>query len=405
MFARIRLHTLKYLMDREQLLSELSHCVRCGSCHAQCPTYEEGLTETMTARGRLVLLRSVLKGELSPTPGLLDRIYSCILCGACEPLCPPRVNITSAIYEGRRLLKDTDRKRRLIRSLSRFVLRNPNAAFRAARTFQAIGIPPERILSLLKTPMPVTLPAQTLRNEQQVFKPGKRIGRVAVFTGCTINYIYPHLGISLINVLLSLGYEVVLPAGEVCCGVPLRGLGLADEAELMARKNHAIFSRLNTEAILSLCPTCVVSLRSHYPELIGKGLGIVMDASEFLAGRIKDFELRTAPSLTSVTFHDPCHLGHSLGIRKEPRELIRAAGLELIEAASEGCCGFGGLFSLQYPGMSRSLLEHRAGVLLKTGAAGVVTACPGCVLHLSAGLPGRPVLHFIELLDEAFHGQ
>ena len=59
---------------------------------------------------------------------------------------------------------------------------------------------------------------------------------MAIFTGCSINFLYPHLGVSLINILLKAGYEVVVPSGEVCCGMPLRTLGMEDEAIELAKK-------------------------------------------------------------------------------------------------------------------------------------------------------------------------
>ncbi len=79
----------------------------------------------------------------------------------------------------------------------------------------------------------------------------------------------------------SIGYEVVLPKGEVCCGSPLRALGLEEEAIALAKKNYQIFSKLKVEAILSLCPTCSLTLKSEYPKLIGHGLEKAMDISVF----------------------------------------------------------------------------------------------------------------------------
>src|SRR3990172_6362531 len=98
------------------------------------------------------------------------------------------------------------------------------------------------------------------RREEQVFKVQKKRGRVAIFTGCSINFIFPNLGESLINVLQKFGYEVVLPKGETCCGNPLRSLGLEEEAVEQAKKNYRVFSRLKVEAVLSLCPTCTLTL-------------------------------------------------------------------------------------------------------------------------------------------------
>ena len=407
-------------MEDKKYIDELSKCVRCGSCKAYCPTYDEGLTEAMGARGRLTLLRGLLSGQLKPSPLLKERIFSCILCGACEKLCPPEVGITEAIYHGRKLLHPLDRRIKYLGHLMRFSVRRPMLSFRIAKTLQHIGVSPQNILDVLGTPyrrprrekntasaergilpFTLTIPDSPLRDHQQVYKPERKIGRVALFTGCSTNFLYPHLGISLINVFLRLGYEVVLPAREVCCGAPFRTLGLEDEAVELAKKNHETFSKLNAEAILSLCPTCIISIKTHYPNLIGKGLEKAMDVSRFLMNKLGSLELSPLRHMKSATYHDPCHLNYSLGIKKEPRELIQRAGVELIEARGEGCCGFGGVFTLHNPDLSKDLRDKRVDAYAGTGAEALVTACPGCMMQLSAGIKDRPVYHVVELVEKA----
>ena len=410
-------------MEEKDYIEEISKCVRCGSCKAYCPTYDEGLTEAMGARGRLTLLRGLLTGQLKPSPVLNERIFSCILCGACEKLCPPEVGITEAIYHGRKLLRPLDRRIKYLGHLMRFSVRRPMLSFRIAKTLQHLGVSPQKILNVLGTPhrrargeknaastqrgllpFTLTIPDSPLRDHLQVYKPERKIGRVALFTGCSTNFLYPQLGISLINVLLRFGYEVVLPAGEVCCGAPFRSLGLEDDAVELAKKNYGIFSRLNAEAILSLCPTCILSIKTHYPKLIGKGLEKAMDVSMFLINKLGSREVSPLRLISSATYHDPCHLNYSLGIKKEPRELIQRAGVKLIEAEGEGCCGFGGVFTLQNPDLSRDLRNKRVDAYAGTGAEAVVTACPGCMMQLGAGIKDRPVYHVIELVEEAICG-
>ena len=386
-------------MQAAQYETELSKCVRCGSCKAFCPTYDTGLTEAMGARGRLTLLRGLLTGELNPSPLLRERIFNCILCGACEQLCPPHLEITEAIYHGRKLLGSQDRKTRYLGHLLRFTVKKPLLSFRIAQMLHFTVYPLLAKKGIL--PSGISIPQNPLRDEQQVYRPERKIGRIALFTGCSINFLFPSLGISLVHVLLRLGYEVVVPQGEVCCGAPFRSLGLEDDAVEMARKNHKIFSKLNAEAVLSLCPTCVLSLKSHYPKLIGEGIPNVMDVSSFLLDRLEDHRLSPIKSLKTVTYHDPCHLIHSLGIRSEPRELIRLTGAELIEAEGEGCCGFGGIFSLCHRDISRDLKEKRIESYQKTGAEAIITSCPGCMLQLGSRAKGMPVLNLIEILEES----
>jgi glycolate oxidase iron-sulfur subunit len=249
------------------------------------------------------------------------------------------------------------------------------------------------------------MPENPLKNKQQVYTVPKKKGRVAIFTGCAVNFLYPHLGESLIHVLQRLNYEVILPAGEVCCGAPFRTLGLEQEAVRMAKKNMAVFSKLNVEAIVGLCPTCIYALKKEYPKLIGEGLDKAMDISSFFIDKLdsSSFSLSSSNS-AKAAYHDPCHLSYGLGVRKEPREIIKQVGIELAEPGEQKCCGFGGVFSFSYREISKSLLEKRIRNMEGTKAETIITSCPGCVMQLQRKITNVPVLHLIEVIEEAFEG-
>ena len=184
-------------------------------------------------------------------------------------------------------------------------------------------------------PFNIELPEHHLKDRLQVYTVSKKKGRVAVFTGCTVNFLYPYLGESLINVLHRLGYEVILPAGEVCCGAPLRTLGLEKEAIELAKKNLEIFSRLNVDAVLSLCPTCTLAIKAEYPKLIGEGIDKAKDISSFFLDELNSSQFSLLSSLKGAVYHDPCHLKYGLGIEREPREIIENIGIDLIETEGD----------------------------------------------------------------------
>lgn len=386
-------------MENERYLQELSKCIRCGSCKAFCPTYDEDKTEAMGARGRLVLLWGLSTDQLKPSAILIDRIFSCILCGACSGTCPPGVDIHEVIYHGRSLLRRSDANRRFLRFLTKFSTQRPDLSFRLLRIAHFMF--PQKLKRKILPFFP-ELPESPLKGESRVFTTSKKKGRVAVFTGCVVNFLYPHLGESLINILQQLHYEVIFPAGEVCCGMPLRTLGLEEEARELARKNIGVFSKLNIEAILSLCPTCTFALKVEYPGLIGEGLEKIMDISSFFINKLDNFHSSffTSHSAAAV-YHDPCHLSYGLGVIKEPREIMKHIGIDVIETEREGCCGFGGIFSLSYRELSEALLERRMKDLEKTEAKTIITSCPGCMLQLSKKVKNTPVLHLVEAIEEA----
>jgi glycolate oxidase iron-sulfur subunit len=279
---------------KENTLEDIEKCVRCGTCKAVCPTHVYSGVEPQSARGRMVLLHEYLNGNLTPSRLLNERLYSCTLCGVCEPACPARVKVTDAIYEGRRALAPSDKRRRLMRAGARLSIKNPNLSFRTLKlAFSLSGMLIPRLLERTDFPFKVSLPNKPLRSGNKIFKPEKSRGRVALFTGCSVNYIYPGLGRSLINVLLAAGYEVVLPPGEVCCGEPLRALGLENDAVELAERNFDVFGKLRADATISLCPTCTLAIKVHYPSLIGMGIDNAMDITEFLGD---DFDRWTLPN-------------------------------------------------------------------------------------------------------------
>lgn len=387
-------------MDDRKYISELSKCVRCGSCKAFCPIYDEDSMESMGARGRLSLLLGLSTGKLVPSKILNDRIFSCTLCGACSDLCPLGVDIKEVIYHGRNILKKSDRKRSHLRFLAKFFIKSPGLCFKLLGMTQHLFLPWLSKKGLL--PFQAELPDRRFKDSVQVVTVPNRKGRVAVFTGCGIDFIYPRLGESLINVLHTLGYEVILPAGEVCCGAPLRTLGLDEEAASMADRNLDLFGKLHVDAVLSLCPTCTLTIKKEYPKLVGKGIENAFDISEFIIDRLKAFTFSDLSAhIKTAFYHDPCHLKYGLGITKEPRQIIGNAGIDLIDAEENRCCGFAGLFCFSNKKLSKGLLNKCIQGLENPDAETIITSCPGCMMQLSRERGNKPVLHLIEVIEEA----
>ena len=357
-------------MEQSRYLTELYKCVRCGSCKAVCPIYDHDTSESMGTRGRLSLLLALSSGQLKASSTFNDRIFSCTLCGACAGRCPLAVDVGEVILHGRSLIQKTDKTRRFLRLITKLAAKRPQLCFEILRLGQRVLLPYVQKRDLL--PLRFELPEYTLRDNAQVISVPHKKGRVAIFTGCMVNFLYPHLGEALINVLHHLGYEVILPSGEVCCGAPLRALGLEKKALELARKNIGIFGRLNVEAVLSLCPTCTLALKVEYPKLVGEGIDRATDVASFLVDKIHLKDRKQATGLVTAVYHDPCHLKYGLGVEKEPRGIMRSLGIEVAEA------------------------DYR-----DAGAEAIITSCPGCMLQLSKGISDRPVLHLIEAVEEA----
>lgn len=360
----------------------LEDCARCGTCKARCPIYELTLNESHSPRGRLMLLRGFEEGTVNRGDGVLSRLMSCSMCGLCDLSCPVGLRPTEFIYKGRALLRKNDRKRFLLRLALKTGLKNPGLGFRAAKVFG----------TSLIFPIASQLPAHPLKSEVQVIKPKKSIGRIGLFTGCSVNYIIPEVGQSLINILLALGYEVILPKGEHCCGAPLRGLGLEDEARKFAEKNLDIFGKLNVEAVLSPCPTCTLVIKEQYRTLLGEGVKNAVDAVKFLSAKIPAKKIRANGK--TLLWHESCHLKYGLGF--DSGNILE--DMDIHKSTAPGCCGFGLAFTDK--ALSNLLLEERKKAYGKADM--VITACPACMLQLEKG--GIKTLHLLELMEEAFFG-
>jgi len=363
------------------------------------------MTEGMSARGRVVLLQKLLSGDIEPSDTLDERIFSCLLCGSCNSLCPLGISVTDAVYEGRRKLA-VGKKRWLFRTIMKYVFMDPERTLRMLQFFENAGLlspfsgmRPFKALRELS----IRIPRTRLRNETTIFKAPNAKGRIALFAGCMVDFLHPAMGLSLIYTLNSLDYEVVMPKGEVCCGAPLLAIGLRDEAAALAEKNLNAFKKLQAEAVISLCPTCTHFIKNEYPKIIGNGIDNALDISQFLGDRPLDsiFTQREERA-GAVTYHDPCHAINYLGVKEEPRRILKSMGFRIMEPAERGCCGLGGTVRLLHDDVSQTILANRVKAFEGTEAPEmpemIVTSCPNCVLQLESRIKDRPVKHIIELI-------
>lgn len=359
--------------------------------------------ESLGARGRVALLGELEADRLGPTGNLAEKIFSCMLCGACKNICPTGVDIPEVIYHGRAALKASFARTRLMRKMMKWSFTRLDTALPLLRVLQRVFYQPfYRVLGLRRYPQIASRP---FNKTTQVYKKMKKISRVAIFAGCSVNYFYPHLGSMLSEVLLARGYEAVVFKGELCCGAPLRSMGIEDDAADLARKNIGHFSKVRAQAIISMCPTCTMVIREQYPLMTGQSIENVMDVNEF----IMKYDIARDLEISSIraTCHDPCHLSYGLGIRSQPREILNAIkGIDLTEMRhADECCGFAGLFSVQFRKMSKDIGMRKIENILDTSADTVVTSCPGCIMQIEALRDERrakfDIRHIVELIHEA----
>jgi L-lactate dehydrogenase complex protein LldE len=239
----------------------------------------------------------------------------------------------------------------------------------------------------------------------------QRSQKVTLFIQCIIDGIYPEVGFAVARIFEKLGIEVKCPAEQTCCGQPAFNSGYRKEAKRAAEHFIDVFG--DAEAIVCPSGSCVNMVRNHYPELFrddarllerAKGIGTkTFELTEYLVDVLKVEDLGSRYD-GRITYHDSCHLMRGIGVKEQPRKLIRKIrGAEFVEMNdSDRCCGFGGAFSVKYPEISAAILEDKIKNIISSNAD-VVTGCDmGCLMNIQGMLSrkGLPVktMHIAQLL-------
>jgi L-lactate dehydrogenase complex protein LldE len=192
------------------------------------------------------------------------------------------------------------------------------------------------------------------------------------------------------------GFEVVFPAGQVCCGQPAFNAGHRSAARRVARTVVKAFSR--DFPIVTPSGSCGAMVLHRLPELVGCEPLPVVELSAFLAEH--DVPLQPVNEGRTAAYHDSCHMLRELGISDEPRVLLERSGAELVPLPRPDlCCGFGGTFSVRQPEVSVAMADDKLAGAREADA--LVTADPGCLMHLRARadrVGGPPLVHLATAL-------
>ena len=409
--------TARQLADPDTAAShgEIRKCVHCGFCTATCPTYVLLGDERDSPRGRIELIKAMLEDGGAPSAGTVAHIDRCLSCLACKTTCPSGVDYAQLIAHGRAHVETHYRRPwadRLLRWLIPQVLTRPGR-LRAALALGRLARPLAPLLEALRLrPLAALLrlaPKAAPTREVAGVHPaqGQRRGRVALLQGCVEPAMAPAIRAAAIRLMTRAGFEVVLVAGEGCCGALSEHLGRMDEARAMAGANVAAWLAAGPfDAIVATAAGCGTTLKA-YGHLLGENsaqaaAGKARDILEFVAE--VGLPPVTRPGGLSVAYHAPCSLQHGQGIRTAPAALLAQAGFE-VRPVPEGhlCCGSAGVYNILQPELAGRLRDRKAANIARTGADIVAAGNVGCIAQI-AGSVAMPVIHPIELLDWATGG-
>jgi glycolate oxidase iron-sulfur subunit len=411
--------------------SDLDRCVHCGLCLNACPTYRELRVEMDSPRGRIYQMAQVASGAAEIGPSYIEHIELCLACRGCETACPSGVEYGRLVEAARAEIENKIRRpwrERLVRDIvfrkllpSRFNLALVGAAlylYQASglkRLVRTLGFLPRRLSEMESLAPEIETPFFFSHYGSVQAAEKVQRHRVAFLGGCIANISFARLNEATVRVLRKNGCEVSIPAAQGCCGALHVHAGLREEARKLARRNIDALLDGNYDAIITNAGGCGSTLK-EYGELLEHDLAYaekarrfstrVKDVTEFLASIELNSNLRATPMV--ATYQDSCHLAHGQKIRSAPRKLLEAVpGFELREMqSSDLCCGSAGIYNLIHTGMAMALLEKKMASVNETGAKVIVTANPGCMLQLAAGVKkfgrGQRVAHVVEILDEAY---
>jgi Fe-S oxidoreductase len=348
----------------EQYAEDIYTCnrTRCGFCVAECPIFRVKGFEAYTSRGKMMIARGLLEDLLEPSEEMQTVVEACLFCGYCQARCA-------------------------LSNLEVFTL------LRQRLVEEGLSAPQleEKVAKIVEDGVLFDRPADL-----------RRQGTTPLYLGCLYQS-KPVETRTIISVLERCGIDPLI-VDETCCGYLAEATGFAEDFERIQHTFREAYGEQADQEILTLCPTCTVTLRDKYGLNVKHAIVAVAERLGELSPR--QLDMRAA-------YHDPCHLGRMLGVFEEPRQILRALGVELVEMEHNRmfstCCGGGGGLSDSDPALAMEVAKNRVRDALEAGVETIVTVCPTCepTLLRAASRLANEVGVFVDvrglwdLLDEA----
>lgn len=414
-------------LAKDPVFSQALNCIRCGACANVCPVYRMvgGHTMGHIYIGAIgLILTYFFHGE-----EIAEKLIgNCIGCGKCKEVCASGIDLPEIIKIIAQKLKD----KRGVTATDKIVsaILTNRKLFHRVLKFAQYAQKPFTIKKGFVRHLPMlftgshnfkALPKIANDSFRDRWKNIKReIGKprlkIAVFSGCLQDFVYPEQLEAFVEILHKENIEVDFPEDQTCCGLPLSLTGNKRAEKIIVKQNINAFDLKKYDYIVTLCASCASYMKNNYSKIsaLSEG-GLSEKAGEFESKIITSglFLDKYAKSLKEkkekrgekVTFHSPCHLSQMENALSSTKDLIKNSYKNFVTAAEENtCCGFGGTYSAKFPRISAQILEKKLDDFKKTGADVIVTECPGCILQLRGGVQKKKlkmkVKHLTELLYE-----
>jgi FAD/FMN-containing dehydrogenase/Fe-S oxidoreductase len=388
-------------------------CVGVAKCRnhsgsVMCPSFQVTGEEKHSTRGRARLLYEMLAGEVI-TDGwrsteVRDALDLCLSCKGCKSDCP--VNVDMATYKAEFLHHHYKRRLRPASHYSmgwlpvwlRLASRTPRLANKAmasprlSRLLKRMGgIAPQRSLPAVATE---SFTAWFRRN------PGSGGQPVVLWPDTFTNFFSPSVGIAAVRVLRSAGFDPVLPAKSVCCGLTWVSTGQLSVARKVMRRTLGVLAPHAGTPVVGLEPSCLSALNDDLPDLTGEKLKAFTLAG-FLAEHAPEWTPPSVPREAVTQVH--CHQHATLGFTDETA-LLAKAGVRNSRLPA-GCCGLAGNFGFEreHYEVSQALAERTLLPAVRDAAPETLVIADGfsCRTQVAQG-SDRKAVHLAEVLADGW---
>lgn len=409
-----RYQTKRPLSEIDPILQLADRCVMCGLCLPHCPTYRLLRSEADSPRGRISLMQAVARKQLPASSSLLSHLDRCLVCRACERMCPSKVEYGKLINTTRDRLK-TEKPTRLRLMLENVAdLHKLQTGATALRAYQRSGLQwLARKSGVLKgldmEALEGLLPKLPERIELQSFYPaeGKARGDIGLFVGCIGSLMEGELHLATVRLLNRIGFNVHVPAQQGCCGSLHQHSGEHAKAARLAEQNRSAFAGIKLDAIASTASGCAAQLL-EYAKVFDNALPAPLyEICDFLLQQWPEDNLQLKSQARHVALHLPCTQRNVIRKPTAVQQLLEKIPQLEIEPLSgnDQCCGAAGSYMLTQPELAARLRQQKLDALRETSAELLVSNNLGCALHIANGMEERgmkvEIIHPVLLLAQS----
>ncbi len=375
-------------MSRPALLKMATafDCMHCGLCLESCPTYRATGQETQSPRGRIALMRALAEDRLTYAD-VLPSLNACLLCRACEPSCPSRVEYRTLVDEFRQA-----KPAKLLSWMKPAILALLGSLRRCGflSLAEKIGTRTSRTLASSVPAQPTAFPAHFTPPPPEL----PQRGTVLLHLGCVQKSFFGDSLKSTAHLLASQGFEVLIPPQPFCCGSSHAHFGAPQKGKVMREKTLNAFSE-SSDAIVSLAAGCSAHLQEQ---------SAIPVLDPFLFLHQQGWRTPTKTKKLRAVWDPPCQLDHVLNQADAMREALqRCTDLHVLEPEdAQLCCGAGGMSYALAPEVADAVTQDKIQKILVHKPDIVLSTNPPCRMRLETGLRKAgfkgEILHPVELL-------